>query len=106
MRQNIFHQLTTQMSTLILYPDRFSENENKTVKAHIPQHRNTKTKKPRHRDSGIKTPRPRETETKPQHWILFRTIFSLCPTFARDFSFAKVKFANSERLSQMKMNES
>ena len=56
------------MSTLIMWYNRFSKNENKAVEAHIPQHQDSKTKKPRHRDSGTKTPWHRETEkNKPQH---------------------------------------
>ena len=56
------------MSTLIMWYNRFSKNENKAVEAHIPQHQDSKTKKPRLRDSGTKTPWHRETEkNKPQH---------------------------------------
>ena len=56
------------MSTLIMWHNRFSENENETVEAHIPRHRDSKTKKPRHRDSKAKKPRHRETETiNPRH---------------------------------------
>ena len=61
--QNNLHQLTTHMSTLIMWHNRFSENENEAVEAHIPRHRDSKTKKPRHRDSKAKKPRHRETET-------------------------------------------
>ena len=61
-------ELTTHMSTLIMWYNRFSKNENKAVEAHIPQHQDSKTKKPRHRDSGTKTLWHRETEkNKPQH---------------------------------------
>ena len=51
------------MLTLIMWHNRFSENENEAVEAHIPRHRDSKTKKPRHRDSKTKKPRHRETET-------------------------------------------
>ena len=67
------HQLATHMSTLIMWHNIFTENENEAVEAHIPRHWDSKTKKPRHRDSkatkpqhrdlGTKTPRHRETET-------------------------------------------
>ena len=49
--QNNLHQLTTHMLTLIMWHNRFSENENQAVEAHIPRHRHSKTKKPRHRVS-------------------------------------------------------
>ena len=56
------------MLTLIMWHNRFSENENEAVEAHIPRHRDSKTKKPRHRDSKAKKPRHRETETiNPRH---------------------------------------
>ena len=51
--QNNLHQLTTHISTLITRHNRFSENENEAVEAHIPRHRDSKTKKPRHRDSRL-----------------------------------------------------
>ena len=71
-------QLTACMSTLIMWHNRFSENEIVVAVAHLPKHRYSKTKKrqyrdyrikkARHRDLGTKTPRHRETETtKPQH---------------------------------------
>ena len=60
------------MWTLIMWHNRFSENENEAVETHIPRHRDpktkkprprdSKTKKPRHRDSGAKAPRHRETD--------------------------------------------
>ena len=51
-----------------MWHNRFSENENEAVEAHIPRHRDSKTKKPRHRDSKTKKPRHRETETiNPRH---------------------------------------
>ena len=66
--QNNLRELTTHMTTLIMWYNRFSKNENKAVEAHIPQHQDSKTKKPRHRDSGTKTLWHRETEkNKPQH---------------------------------------
>ena len=46
--QNNFHQLTTQMSTLIMWHNRFSENENKAVEVHMLRHGDSNTKKPRH----------------------------------------------------------
>ena len=46
--QNNLHQLPTHMSTLSMWHNRFSENENKTAEAHIPQHRDSKSKKTRH----------------------------------------------------------
>ena len=66
------------MPTLIMWQNRFSENENETVEAYIPQHQDSKTKKPPyrdsetkklwHRDSGTETPRNKETEkNKPLH---------------------------------------
>ena len=51
------HQLTTHMSTLIMWHNRFSENENEAVEAHIPRHRDSKTKKPRHRETETINPR-------------------------------------------------
>ena len=68
------HQLATQMSTLIMWHNIFTENENEAVEAHInhwdwdsktkkPRHRDSKATKPQHRDLGTKTPRHRETET-------------------------------------------
>ena len=67
-RQDNLHQLATQMPTLIMQHNRFTENKNEAVGAHIPQHRDYNTKKLRHQDLGIKTPQHRETETnKPQH---------------------------------------
>ena len=66
--QDNLHQLTTQMHTLIMQYNRFSEIKNKAVGAHIPQQQDSKTKKLRHQDLGIKTPQHRKTETnKPQH---------------------------------------
>ena len=56
------------MLTLIMWHNRFSENENEAVEAHIPRHRDSKTKKPRHRDSKTKKPRHRDSKTKkPRH---------------------------------------
>ena len=66
--QNNLHQLTTHMLTLVMWHNKFSENENEAVEAHVPQHRYSKTKKPWHRDSKAKKPRHRETETiNPRH---------------------------------------
>ena len=61
--QNNLHQLTTHMLTLIMWHNRFSENENEIVEAHLPRHRDSQTKKPQHRDSKPKKPRHRETKT-------------------------------------------
>ena len=52
------------MSTLIVWHNRFSENENEAVEAHIPRHRDSKTKKPRHRDSKAEKLRHRHRKTK------------------------------------------
>ena len=62
--QNNLHQLTTHMSTLIMWHNRFSENENEAVEAHMPRHRDSKTKKPRHRDSKAEKPRHGDSKTK------------------------------------------
>ena len=35
--QNNLHQLTTRMSTLIMWHNRFRENENEAVEVHIPR---------------------------------------------------------------------
>ena len=68
--QNNLHQLTTQMSTLHMWHNRFIENENETVEAHIPRHRDSKTKRPRHRDSKAEKPRHRDPKTKkPRHRV-------------------------------------
>ena len=60
------------MSTLIMWHNRFSENGNEAVEAHIPhdieiprhffrgqKHQDSKTEKPRHRNSKIKKPQYR-----------------------------------------------
>ena len=66
--QNNLHQLTTHMSTLIMWHNRFSENENEAVEAHIPRYQDSKIKKPRQRDSKAKKPRHQATETiHPRH---------------------------------------
>ena len=46
-----------------MWHNRFSENENEVVEAHLPRYRDSQTKKPQHRDSKAKKPRYRETET-------------------------------------------
>ena len=51
------------MWTLIMWHNRFCQNENGAVETHIPRHRDSKTKKSRHPDSKTKKPRHRETET-------------------------------------------
>ena len=40
--QNNLHQLTTHLSTLIMWHNRFSEDENEAVEAHISRHRRPK----------------------------------------------------------------
>ena len=52
----IICKLATHMSTLIMWHNRFSENENEAVEAHIPRHRDSKTKKPRHRETETVNP--------------------------------------------------
>ena len=64
------HQLTTHMSTLIMWHNRFSENENEAVEAHIPRHRDSKTKKPRPGDSKAEKLRHRDSKAKkPRHRV-------------------------------------
>ena len=52
------------MSTLLIWHNRFSKNENEVVEAHIPQHRDSKTKKPR---NGEKKPKKTAT-SKFDNW--------------------------------------
>ena len=52
------------MLTLVMWHNRFSENENEAVETHIPRHRDSKTKKPQHRDSKAEKPRHRDSKTK------------------------------------------
>ena len=52
------------MSTLLIWHNRFSKNENEVVEAHIPQHRDSKTKKPR---NGEKNPKKTAT-SKFDNW--------------------------------------
>ena len=54
--QNNLHQLKTHMSTLIMWHNRFTENENEAVEAHIPRHRDSKAKKPRHQETETINP--------------------------------------------------
>ena len=61
--QNNLHQLTTHMLTLIMWHNRFSENENEAVEAHIPRHRDSTAKKPRHRETETINPRHRDSKT-------------------------------------------
>ena len=42
------------MPTVIVWHNRFSENENEAVEAHIPRHQDSMTKKSRHQDSRTK----------------------------------------------------
>ena len=73
------HQLTNHILTLIMWYNRFCENENEAVEAHIPWHRYSKTKKPRHRDSKPEKPRHRDSKTKKsRHWISAE-FWPLCP---------------------------
>ena len=51
------------MLTLTMWHNRFSENENEAVEAHIPRHRDPKTKKPRHRETETINPRHRDSKT-------------------------------------------
>ena len=51
------------MLTLIMWHNRFSENENEAVEAHIPRHRDSKTKKPRHRETETVNPQHRDSKT-------------------------------------------
>ena len=63
------------MSTLILWHNRFSENENEAMEVHIPGHRDSKTKK---RDIEISRSKNRDIEKQrkinrdiliPRHFI-------------------------------------
>ena len=56
-------QLRTHILTLIIWYNRFSENENEAVEAHIPQHQDSKTKKPRHREMETVNPQHRDSKT-------------------------------------------
>ena len=53
------HQLTTHMLTLIMWHNRFSENENEAVEAHIPRHRDSN---PRPKSHDIEIPRPKNRD--------------------------------------------
>ena len=67
--QNNLHQLTTHMSTLIMWYNRFSENKNEAVETHMPRHRDSKSKEnvtsrfvtkiTRHHETGTAKPRHR-----------------------------------------------
>ena len=46
MRQNNLHKLISHMSRLVMWHNKFSENENEAVLAHIPRHWDSRTKKP------------------------------------------------------------
>ena len=52
------------MLPLIMWHNRFSENENEAVEVHIPRHRDSKTKNLRHRDCKTKEPRHPDCKTK------------------------------------------
>ena len=52
------------MSTLIMWHNRFSENENEAAEAHIPRTRDSKTKKPPHRETETVNPRHRDSKTE------------------------------------------
>ena len=68
-----------------MWHNRFSENENEVVEAHIRRHRDSRTKKPRHRDSitkklrhqdsKTKNPRHRETETNKPDIVIPKRFF-------------------------------
>ena len=60
---NNFHQLTTHISTLTMWHNRFSKNENKAVGVTISLHR-----KPQHRDSKTKTSRHCDLDTTKATW--------------------------------------
>ena len=47
----------------IMWHNRFSENENEAVEAHVPRHRDSKTKKPRHRETETINLRHRDSKT-------------------------------------------
>ena len=63
------------MSTLIMWHNRFNENGNEAVEAHIPttsrfQDIFSEDKKPRHQDSITEKPRHRNSKTrKPRHRV-------------------------------------
>ena len=61
--QTNLHPLTTHMLISIMWHNRFSENENEVVEAHIPRHRDSKTKKPRHRETETINLRHRDSKT-------------------------------------------
>ena len=46
-----------------MWHNRFTENKNEAVEAHIPRHRDSKTKKPQHRDSKTKKTFDQKTGT-------------------------------------------
>ena len=59
--QNNLHQLTTHLSTLIMWHNRFSEDENEAVEAHIPRHR-----RPKSHDIEIQSPKNPDIEKRRQ----------------------------------------
>ena len=80
------------MSTLIMWHNRFSENENEAVEAHIPRHRDSKTKKPRHRDSKAEKPRHRDSKTKkPRHRVSAEFWLGASVTWPKVWSGKRVK---------------
>ena len=83
--QNNFHQLTTQMSTLIMWHNRFSENENKAVEVHMLRHGDSNTKKPRHWGSKAEKPRHRDSETKTPRHRASAESWPLCPLIVNEF---------------------
>ena len=98
--QNNLRQLTTHMLTLIIWHNRFSENENEAVETHIPRHRDSKTKKPQHRDSKAEKPRHRDSKTK-SHDIEFpRNSDPYAPRYSPDVS--PILFFNGWWWLQMK----
>ena len=50
------------MSTLVMWHNSFSENENEAVEAHIPRHQDSKTKKPQHQETETNKPRHRDSK--------------------------------------------
>ena len=51
------------MSTLIMWHNRFSENENEAMEAHISRHRDSKPKKPQYRETETLNPQHHDSKT-------------------------------------------
>ena len=60
--QNNLHQFCVSVN----WHNLFSENENKAMETHIPQHHDSKSKKPQHQDPKTKNLQYRVSETKTQ----------------------------------------